>query len=462
MALALACGTFAVLQSELGPALPLIRRELDASSSQASWVLTSYLLTACVSTPIAGRLGDIFGKGRVLRLTLLVLVGATLLAALSPTVQLLIVARALQGCAGAVVPLAFGLVRDLYPDRVLARSIGALSAVLGIGGGVGTVGAGPVVAALGWRWLFWFPLVATIASAVIVGRLVPAGRRQTGTTVNWPSAVLLSGWLTAALLAISQGSSWGWASGRIAVASSAAVALLATWVAVELRSRVPLIDLRLMSERAVWTANAAGLVIGFSVFAVVAYLPQFVQVPAGSSWGLGLSPSQAGLVRLPMLVTVTVAGLAAGRLTRVGPGAQLCAAATCATVGCLLFATWHGQAWQVATACGLYGLGIGVSFAAMPYALVQHVPANQTGSATAMNANVRNIGGAAGTALFGALVTPKAGAAQSAEGRWTQAFLTLAVASALGIVAGALVPKRAGATPLAPDVVGVSETAPQP
>jgi len=464
-ALALACGTFAVLQSELGPALPTIQRDLSASSVQANWVVTAYLLTACIATPLAGRLGDIFGKGRVLRLTMFVLIGSCLLAAMSPTVQVLLAARAVQGIAGAIVPLSFGLVRDLHPDRMLARSIGALSAMLGIGGGVGTIGAGPVVATLGWRWLFWLPLIAAALATMFVVRLIPRGHRASHTSVNWLAALLLSGWLTAALLAISQGSTWGWSSGRIVGLSVAAVGLAACWATVELRSRVSLIDIRMLAARAVWATNAAGLAIGFTVFAVVAYLPQFVQVPSGSGWGLGLSPSQAGLVRMPMLITVSVAGVVAGRLIRIGPRAQLTGAACCAAAGCLWFALWHSHPWQVAAACAVYGVGIGVSFAAMPYILVQHVPADQTGTATAMNANVRNIGGAAGTALFGALVAVRAGGSAPAESRYAEAFGVLAIAGALGIVAGLLVPTRNPATAVEPrhsDTVGVSETAPQP
>jgi MFS family permease len=464
-ALALACGTFAVLQSELGPALPTIQRDLSASSVQASWVVTAYLLTACIATPLAGRLGDIFGKGRVLRLTMFVLIGSCLLAAVSPTVQVLLAARAAQGIAGGIVPLSFGLVRDLHPDRLLARSIGALSATVGIGGGVGTIGAGPVIATFGWRWLFWLPLVAAVLATAFVVRLLPLGRPGSPTSVNWLAALLLSGWLTAALLAISQGSTWGWSSGRIVGLSVAAVALAGWWAAVELRARVPLIDIRMLAARAVWTTNAAGLAIGFTVFAIVAYLPQFVQVPSGSGWGLGLTPSQAGLVRMPMLFTVSVAGMMAGRMNRISPRVQLTGAACCATAGCLWFALWHSNAWQVAAACGVYGVGIGVSFAAMPYVLVQHVPADQTGTATAMNANVRNIGGAAGTALFGALVAVHAGALAPAESRYVEAFGVLAVAGALGIVAGLLVPTRARGTAAErdtqPEIVSVSETAPQ-
>jgi MFS family permease len=432
-----------VLQSELGPAIPTIQLDLHASSVEASWVLTAYLLTACVATPIAGRLGDALGKGRTLRATMLLLIGSCLLAALSPGAHVLVLARAVQGMSGAVVPLSFGLVRDLYPERMLGRTIGSLSAVLGIGGGVGTIGAGPVVTTLGWRWLFWLPLVAVVVATLLVIRLVPSGRPAGYAAVNWTAAALLSGWLTAALLAISQGSSWGWTSRRVLALAGVALVIAIGWVCVELRSRVPLIDLRMMAQRAIWTSNVAGLLIGFSVFAVVAYLPQLVQVPSSPGWGLGLRPSQAGLVRMPMLVAVTGAGVAAGRLGRVGPRTQLIFACVCATLGCVSFAAWHAAAWEVAAASGVYGIGIGVSFAALPYVLVQNVPMGHTGTATAVNANMRNIGGAAGTAMLGALVAVHGPGRIPAEAGYTAGFAILAAAGALGVVASVLVPRRA-------------------
>jgi MFS family permease len=198
-----------------------------------------------------------------------------------------------------------------------------------------------------------------------------------------------------------------------------------------------------MSQRAVWTTNVAGLFIGFSVFAVVAYLPQLVQVPSSSGWGLGLSPSQAGFVRMPMLVAVTAAGVTAGRLGRISPRTQLIFACGCATLGCVSFAAWHSGVWEVATASGVYGVGIGVSFAALPYVLVQNVPARYSGTATAVNANMRNIGGAAGTAMLGAFVAVHGVGPLPAESGYIAGFAILAAAGALGIVASVLVPRRA-------------------
>ncbi|GAB3854379.1 MFS transporter [Dactylosporangium cerinum] len=153
---------FAVLQSLVAPAMSTIARDLNASTADISWILTAYLLSASVLTPILGRLGDMVGKRRVLIAVLAVLAAGTLLAALAPNLAVLIVARAMQGAAGAILPLSIGIVRDELPREKVAVTVGLLSAIFGVGAGVGIVGAGPIVEHLSWHWLFWLPLVLVV------------------------------------------------------------------------------------------------------------------------------------------------------------------------------------------------------------------------------------------------------------------------------------------------------------
>src|SRR4051812_20104356 len=203
--LALGGAAFALLQSLVAPALPTIQHELHTTATAATWVLTAYLLSAAVFTPIIGRLGDIYGKERMLVSVLGVLAAGTLLAALASSVELMILGRAVQGAGGAIFPLAFGIIRDEFPRERVATGIALISAILGIGGGAGIVLAGPIVAHLSYHWLFWFPLAAVLVAAVATHFFVPESPIKAPARINWAGAALLSAWLVCLLLAISEG-----------------------------------------------------------------------------------------------------------------------------------------------------------------------------------------------------------------------------------------------------------------
>ncbi|MGW4007126.1 MFS transporter, partial [Streptomyces nigra] len=166
--LAGASGVFAMLQSLISPVLPTIQADLDTSRSTVTWVLTAWLMSASVATPLLGRLGDSLGKRRTLLVALGAVSAGSLLAALAPNIGVLVAARVVQGLGGAVFPLAFGIVRDEFPGERVAPAIGSLSAVLAGGGGLGLVLSGPIETHLGWRWLFWIPMVAVALTAVLV------------------------------------------------------------------------------------------------------------------------------------------------------------------------------------------------------------------------------------------------------------------------------------------------------
>ena len=213
--LALGAGTYSVLQSLVAPALPEIQRDLHTSTTAVAWILTAYLLSASILTPIMGRLGDMFGKERWLVYSLGILAAGTLLAALATNITVMIVARIIQGAGGAIFPLAFGIIRDEFPRERVASGIALISAILGIGGGLGIVLAGPIVSALSYHWLFWIPFVLVVIATVMTVFFVPESPIKSPGSVNWLGAALLSGWLVCLLLAISQGSSWGWGDARI-------------------------------------------------------------------------------------------------------------------------------------------------------------------------------------------------------------------------------------------------------
>src|SRR5580693_2367362 len=260
--LSLGGAAYALLQSLVVPALPVLRHDLHTTTSGVAWVFTSYLLAASVVTPIAGRLGDMFGKKRVLVVALAGLAVGALLAALVSSLPLMIVARTIQGLGGAIFPLAFGIVRDEFPRERVAGAIALISGILGIGGGLGIVLAGPILQALSYHWLFWIPLIVTAIAAVASVFFIPESSLRAPGRIHWLGAALLSSWLVCLLLAVSEASSWGWGSGKTVGLLVAAVVIGAVWVRAETTAPQPLVDMKMMRVRGVSTTNAAALLLG--------------------------------------------------------------------------------------------------------------------------------------------------------------------------------------------------------
>lgn len=213
--LAAGVGAYALLQSLVTPVLPTIQENLHTTQNTVTWVLTAYLLSASIFTPIMGRIGDMIGKEHVFIATLAALAAGSLLAALATNVQVMIVARVIQGIGGGVLPLAFGIIRDEFPREKLNGAIGAIASLSAVGAGLGIVLAGPIVNALDYHWLFWLPMILTVAAAVAAFLFIPASPVRTPGRISWQPAVLLSAWLVALLLALSQAPVWGWGSGKV-------------------------------------------------------------------------------------------------------------------------------------------------------------------------------------------------------------------------------------------------------
>ena len=442
--LALSVGSFATLQSLVVPVLPVIQSDLHTTTAGVTWTMTAWLIAAAVATPLLGRVGDLVGKRRVFVLALLAVALGSVVAAVAPSIGVLIAGRVIQGLGGAMFPLAFGIIRDEFPARRLPSAIGAIASIIAIGSGLGTVLAGPLADALSWRGLFLVPVALTVTAAVLALAIVPESpTRATGGVNPW-AAVLLSGWLIALLLPLSTGSQWGWASPQVVGLFVLAAVLLAAWVVVELRSRHPLVDMRLMREPGVWSMNAAAIFIGAAMFSVFSFFPRFVQTPAATGYGLGASVAESGMLMLPMLVTMAVTGFASGPLERIlSFRSQIVVSAVLMAAASLSLAFWHGSLVAVATASGVFGIGLGLIYAAITSVVVQSVPATQTGIASGMNANLRTVGSAIGAAVMTALVTSTLGVGGlPAESGYTEGFATagvLALGAGVVTIAAALV-----------------------
>jgi EmrB/QacA subfamily drug resistance transporter len=444
--LALAGLSFALLQSLVAPALPVIQRDLHTTTTAVTWVLTGYLLSASVATPIAGRLGDMFGKERMLVIVLSITALGTALAGLASSIETLIAARVIQGLGGAVFPLSFGIIRDEFPRERVATGIALVSAILGIGGGAGIVLAGPIVEGLSYHWLFWLPLGTTALAAVAAAVFVPESPVKSPGRINWLGAVLLSSWLVALLVAFSKAVDWGWTSARFLGLLAAAAVLLALWVWAELRAPEPLVDMRMLRRRPVWTTNLTGLLIGFGMFGSFILVPQFVETPEASGFGFGASVTEAGLFLVPSTFTMLLSSPIAARLTnRLGPKVPLAIGALITALAFVLLAVQHDEAWHIYLMSALLGAGMGMAFAAMANLIVQAVPPEQTGVATGMNTIMRTIGGSIGGQVTAAVVAAHISAAGlPQESGFTLAFVVSAAALVIAFLSALAVPGRPG------------------
>src|SRR3954451_20672548 len=258
--------SYALLQSLVLPALPEIQSSLHTSESSVGWVLTAYLLSASVATPIIGRLGDVYGKERLLMIVLLALGLGTLISATASSLWLMILGRVIQGAGGGIFPLAFSIIRDEFPNERVPGAIGLVSSLLGIGGGAGVVFAGIVTGSLSYHWLFWFPLVAILVTVYLTWRYIPESPLKTPAHVNYRAATLMTVGISAVLLAITETSTWGWGSPKTLGLLALGILVILAWIREELRSREPLVDMRMMAIRGVWTTNAVAFLIGIGMY----------------------------------------------------------------------------------------------------------------------------------------------------------------------------------------------------
>jgi predicted MFS family arabinose efflux permease len=387
--LAVAALVYSLMQSLVVPAMPAIQHSLGVSADTAGWAVTAFLLSSAVATPIAGRLGDMFGKGRVLVAVLLIVCAGTLLCTI-PSLWALLGGRVIQGVSGGVLPLAYAIVRDEVDPAHVGRGIALIASLLGVGGGLGVIIAGVLVEHLSYTSMFWVQLPAFAAVAWGVHRIVPHATQATAVRIDWTGAVLVSSGLVMLLLTITQAGRWGYGSTATWLGLLTAGALLGAWAWSALRHAEPLLDVRLMLRRSVWTTNAVAFLVGIGQFVGFIMLPRYVQSE-------GASPVESGVYLLPMTVAIVISGLAAGRLERrFDPRTLLLASAVLVAGAFVLFTFARSSPSEIYTASALLGLGTGLAMPVLGALVVMSVAEDETGAAAGVNNVARTLGGAVG------------------------------------------------------------------
>jgi EmrB/QacA subfamily drug resistance transporter len=436
--------SFALSQTLVIPALPEIGEDLGASATATSWLLTGFLLSASIATPIVGKLGDLYGKGRVLTAVLLVFSVGAIVCALGHTIGVVIAGRVLQGVAGGVFPLAFGIVRDTFPRERIPAGLGMISAIFGIGGGIGLPLSGVIVDNFNTQWLFGINLIA-LPSALAAYLLIPplpSGRRP---RIDWLGAALLSAALGAILLGVSQADDWGWGSPANVGLIAGGLLVAAIFLRVEARTPEPLIDLAVMRQPAVATTNLTAFMVGLAMFASFLLIPQLAQAPERTGYGFGATVTGAGLLLLPAALAQLATGALAGRLGQhIGFRAVLATGAALTSASFVVLAAAHGHEVEILAAAALLGAGISFAFAAMANLIVAAVPQSEVGIATGINTVMRTVGGSFGAAIATAILAGSTGiGGLPTEGAYTAAFAFSAVAGLAAVGAALLVPRPA-------------------
>jgi EmrB/QacA subfamily drug resistance transporter len=444
--LSFAALAFALAQTTLLPALGLLARELHTDSSGVAWTITGYLIAAAVCTPLVGRLGDMFGKRRMLVISLSVFAAGSVTAALSSSLELMVAGRALQGVGGGIFPLCYSIIRDEFPRERVATSIGLISATFGVGGGVGLVVGGLLVDHASYHWIFWLGGAMAAIAAVLTQLLIPESPNRSPGRVDLRGAAVLAAGLVLPLLAIARANEWGWGSATTLGLLGAGAAILTGWVVLQLRTEQPLADVRTLARPAVMMTNLTTLLIGFGMFGSFILIPQLAEAPVASGYGFGFDATGAGLLMLPAALVMLVTGpLSATIGKRIGLKAPLALGALVAAVGLLGLALDHGShagllGWNV-----VLSIGIGLSFAAMPVLIFAAVPQHETGEATGFNMLIRSVGASLGSQVSAAILAGSvtAGALLPTDGAYTTAFLVSAAIAAAASVAALLIPAAA-------------------
>ena len=452
--LTFACVAYAVQQTMVVPALPVFQRDLHTTTAWATWLFTAFLLTSAVSTPLLGKLGDQYGKERVLLISLSVFFVGCVGASFAGSIWALIAWRALQGVGGAVFPLSFAIIRDEFPAAKVGSAVGLISAVFGVGGGLGLVLSGLLVDQLSWHWIFIAGAILVGSAAVLVHVFVPESPVKTESRVDVPGALLLSGGLVSLLLALTEGDSWGWGSARTVGLLVLSVVFLVTWGFVELRVAEPMVDMRMLANRPVLFTNITALLAGWALFGSFVLVPTFVETPRGLGpvlahlvpYGFGASALKTGLYLLPGSLVGFVSGPMAGRLGyRFGWKWPLALGMVTTAVGAASLALWHDHPWQIVLAMLVLGGGAPLAFAAMAKLIIDAVRPSETGVATGMNTVMRTIGGVVGGQVGAAILTAQTigRTAVPTESAFTAAFwISAAVASVAVLIALLVTPWR--------------------
>lgn len=437
----------AVMQTLLVPVIKDLPELLDTTPSNATWVMTATLLAGAVATPIMGRLGDLAGKRRMLLTSLAIMVVGSLICGFTDQLLVMIAGRVLQGFAMGAIPLGIGLMRDMLPAEKLGSAMALMSSSIGVGGGLALPLAALVAQHADWHALFFGAAGLGVLAIVLTLLVVPESPLRARGSFDVAGALGLALGMVLLLLPITKGSDWGWASGTTLGLFGAALVVLLAWGAMELRLKAPLVDLRTTARREVLLTNLASIMVGVAFYAISLVLPQLLQLPSATGYGLGQSMVVAGLCVAPLGLTMMFTAPVYARLSaRYGPKVTL-------ILGMLIIAIGYGAglglmsaAWQTIVISVVVGAGIGLAYSSLPALIIGAVDPSETGAANGLNTLMRSIGTSVSSAVIGMVLANTAqhvgGVAIPTMEGFRTSFLIATAAVAVGVLLALGLPKR--------------------
>ncbi|RGE20332.1 MFS transporter [Leucobacter sp. wl10] len=420
---------------------------LNASREDTSWVVTITLLVAAVATPISGRLGDMYGKRRVVLALLALLVLGSLIAALAGSIVGVIIGRALQGAVTGVIPLGIAIMRDVLPPERLGTAVALMSATMGVGGALGMPIAAQLALNADWHALFWLAAALGALGLPLVALAVPGDVLRTAGRLDLLGAAGLALGLTGILLLVSRGAEWGWGSPLTLTCGIGGMVVLLLWGWYQLRAAEPLLDLRVAARPAVLLTNVAAIGMGFALFSSNVTFPQMLELPVETGSGFGLDMMQAALVVMPAGLVMMVISPLSGWLERtVGPRPLFTGGTAAIVLAYVFVLIWSTEVWHILVANILIGVGIGFTFAAMPMIIMRSVPAHETGASNGLNALFRSVGTSSASAVMGGVLASMSvdfeGRAVPTREAFGVCFWLAIAAGVVALVLSLLIPKQ--------------------
>lgn len=403
--LALTGLTVSVMQTVVVPLLPHLPSILSTSPESSTWVLTLTLMVGAVFTPIAGRLGDMVGKKRMLLISTSMMVIGSLICAAADGLVAMLVGRGLQGLSLGSIALGISLMRDVLPKERLGSAVALMSATLGIGGAMGLPLSALIAQHTSWRYLFLASSLLGAAAFAAILFAIPDSPVRSGGAFDIPGAIVFTFLLLTLLFALTKTASWGWGDWRVLTLIAVAAALVPLFIGIQRRSRSPMVDIAVSLRPTVLYTNLASILLGFAMYTCNLVITQLLQAPTYTGYGYGQSMVVAGLCAAPMgFLMMAVSPFAARLIDSHGARFSFLSGIAVIALGFTAGIFMVHAAWELIIVSMIVGAGIALSYAAAPTLIMRSVPHTQTAAANSVNTLSRSIGTSLASAVHGALL----------------------------------------------------------